>query len=95
MALHHDAAITHSALHYIIQDAGLTCKMLHKAAFGRDEVAREVRTYRWEHLVAEQVITVDESSKDDCTIFDILAMLLMVIEHPSMFILYMETAIAL
>jgi transposase len=67
VALHHDAA---TALHYIIQDAGLTFKMLHKAASERDEVAREeFRTYIWEHLVAEQVITVDESSKDDRTIF--------------------------
>jgi transposase len=31
VALHYDAAITLSALHYIIQDAGLTFKMLHKA----------------------------------------------------------------
>ena len=70
VALHHDAAITHSALHYIIQDAGLTFKMLHKAALERDEVAQEeFRTYMQEHLVAEQVITVDELSKDDHTIF--------------------------
>ena len=70
VALHHDAAITRSALHYIIQDAGLTFKMLHKAALERDEVAQEeFRTYIQEHLVAEQVITVDESRKDDHTIF--------------------------
>ena len=31
VALHYDAAITLSALHYIIQDAGLNFKMLHKA----------------------------------------------------------------
>ena len=44
--------------------------MLHKAASERDEVAwEEFRTYIWEHLVAEQVICVDESSKDDHTIF--------------------------
>ena len=44
--------------------------MLHKAASERDEVAwEEFRTYIQEHLVAEQVITVDESSKDDRTIF--------------------------
>ena len=30
---------------------------------------RRVKTYVWDHLVAEQVITVDEWSKDDCTIF--------------------------
>jgi len=71
VALHHGAAISCSALHYIIQDAGLTFKMLHKAASERDEVAREeFRTYIWEHLVAEQVIAADESSKDDRTIFE-------------------------
>jgi hypothetical protein len=70
VALHHDTAISRSALHYIIQDAGLTFKMLHKAASERDEVAREeFRTYIRKHLVAEQVITADESSKDDRTIF--------------------------
>ena len=70
VALHHDTAISCSALHYIIPDAGLTFKMLHKAASERDEVAwEEFRTYIQEHLVVEQVIAADESSKDDCTIF--------------------------
>ena len=70
MALHHDTAISTTSLHRVIQDAGLSLKMLHKAASERDEVAREeFRTYVQEHLVAEQVITADESSKDDRTIF--------------------------
>ena len=70
MALHRDTAISITSLHQVIQDAGLSLKMLHKAASERDEVAQEeFRTYVREHLVAEQVITVDESSKDDRTIF--------------------------
>ena len=70
VALHHDAAIALSALHYIIKDVGLTFQMLHKAASERDEVAQEeFKTYIWEHLVAEQVICVDVSSKDDHTMF--------------------------
>jgi hypothetical protein len=41
-------------------------KMLHKAASERDKVAwEEFMTYILEHLV----IAADESSKDDCTIF--------------------------
>jgi transposase len=70
VALYQDTAISRTALHDIIQDAGLTFKMLHKAASERDEVAREeFRTYIREHLVVDQVITADESSKDDRTIF--------------------------
>jgi hypothetical protein len=70
VALYQDTAISCTALHDIIQDAGLTFKMLHKAASERDDVAREeFRTYIQEHLVVDQVITADESSKDDRTIF--------------------------
>ena len=39
MALHHDSAISITSLHWVIQDAGLSLKMLHKAASERDEVA--------------------------------------------------------
>ena len=39
MALHHDAAISITSLHWVIQDAGLSLKMLHKAASERDEEA--------------------------------------------------------
>ena len=70
MALHHDTAISITSLHLVIHDAGLSLKMLHKAASERDEVAQEkFRTYMQGHLVAEQVITVDELSKDDHIIF--------------------------
>ncbi|KIM77506.1 hypothetical protein PILCRDRAFT_795832, partial [Piloderma croceum F 1598] len=61
MALHHDTAISITSLHRVIQDPGLSLKMLHKAASERDEVAQEeFRTYVWEHLVAEQVVTADD-----------------------------------
>src|ERR1700722_10520543 len=70
VALHHDQAISCTAVHDIICDAGLTFKMLHKAASARDEVAwEEFRTFVWENLVADMIITADESSKDDQTIF--------------------------
>ena len=46
MALHHDTVISITSLHWVIQDAGLSLKMLHKAASERDEEVQEVfRTY--------------------------------------------------
>ena len=70
MALHHDTAISITSLHWVIQDVGLSLRMLHKPTSERDKMAQEeFRIYVQKHLVAEQVITVDESSKDDCTIF--------------------------
>jgi hypothetical protein len=59
-----------STLHYLICDAGLTYKLLHKSASEQDEGAWEVfHTYMREHLVADQVVAADETSKDDWTIF--------------------------
>ena len=73
VALYQDTVILHTALHDIIQNAGLTkltFKMLHKATSERDEMTQEkFKTYIWEHLVVDQVITADESSEYDCTIF--------------------------
>src|ERR1700685_3263645 len=70
VAVSHDIGLSKSALHYLIRDAGLTYKLLHKAASERDEEARETfHTFMREHLVAEQVVTADETSKDDQTIF--------------------------
>jgi transposase len=46
VAFHHDMFISRTALHDIIWDAGLSFKMLHKAASERDEEVREeFRTY--------------------------------------------------
>ncbi|KAF8237279.1 hypothetical protein L208DRAFT_1517762, partial [Tricholoma matsutake] len=54
----------------LIRDAGLTYKMLRKAAAERDEEARQKwQDFICDHLVATMIITINESSKDDCTIF--------------------------
>jgi transposase len=39
LAIHHDIAISRSTLQENLQDAGLTCKLLHKIAWERDEEA--------------------------------------------------------
>jgi hypothetical protein len=54
----------------LINDAGLTYKILRRAASERDEEARE----QWRELirttfVASMIVTADESSKDERTIF--------------------------
>ena len=70
LAVTHDCGLSKSAIHQLLQDAGLTYKMLHKAAAERDEIRREeFRNWVAENLVANMIITADESSKDDCTIF--------------------------
>jgi hypothetical protein len=70
VALYLDAAISRTALHMLINDAGLTYKILRRAASERDEEARE----QWRELirttlVASMIVTADESSKDERTIF--------------------------
>jgi transposase len=69
VAVSHDIGLSKFALHYLIRDAGLTYKLLHKAASEREEAQEAFRTFIQEHLVAEQVVTADETSKDDRTIF--------------------------
>ena len=59
-----------STIHQLIRDAGITYKVLRRAASERDEEARrEWMDFVTQNLVASMVITVDESSKDGCTIF--------------------------
>jgi transposase len=70
LALAYDTGISRTALHENIRDAGLTYKLLRKAAAERDEDARE----EWMaemglHFVARQLVMVDETSKDDRTIY--------------------------
>ncbi|KAJ7871628.1 hypothetical protein B0H14DRAFT_2259519, partial [Mycena olivaceomarginata] len=70
VALYLDAAISRTALHMLINDAGLTYKILRRAASERDEEARE----QWRQLirtnfVASMIVTADKSSKDERTIF--------------------------
>jgi transposase len=70
VAITQDLSISKTALHVLIRDAGITYKVLRKAASERDEEARErFREFARNHLVASMIITVDESSKDDRTIF--------------------------
>jgi len=70
LALVHDVGISRTALHENIRDCGLTYKMLHKAAAERDEEVRQ----HWKaemraNWVAKQCVMVDETSKDDRTLF--------------------------
>lgn len=70
IAVTQDMEISKSALHTLIRDAGITYKMLRKAAAERDEEARHKwRGFIRENVIASMVITADESSKDDRTIF--------------------------
>ena len=70
IAVSHDVPISRTALHQLICDAGITYKMLQKAASERDEAAREEwREFVRNNLVASMMITADESSKDGRTIF--------------------------
>jgi transposase len=70
VALYLDAAISRTALHMLINDAGLTYKILRRAASERDEEVREQwRQLIWTNFVASMIVTADESSKDERTIF--------------------------
>lgn len=70
VALTYEVQISRTALHMNIRDAGITFKLLHKAAAERDEDLRQewmqdVNT----HFVASQMVFVDETSKDDRTLY--------------------------
>ncbi|KAL5534821.1 hypothetical protein ACEPAG_1285 [Sanghuangporus baumii] len=66
----HDIGISRSALDEHLRDAGISHKLLHKAAAERDEVARaQFRQYAQDNWVANQLVFVDETSKDDRTIY--------------------------
>lgn len=66
----HDVAMARSTLHQNLLDLGLTYKSLRKAAAERDEVAREAfRQFARENWTARQLVFVDESSKDNRTIY--------------------------
>lgn len=70
VALTMEIVISRSALTELIKDAGFSYKMLHKAAAERDEVARaEFRDWARDYVTADMVVTADESSKNDRTIF--------------------------
>jgi transposase len=67
-AIHHDIAISRSALQKNSQDAGLTRKLMHKIAQERDEEARrEFLEVMHDHSagLGEEFVDVDEMSKSD------------------------------
>jgi len=71
LAIHHDIAISVSALQQNLTKAGLTRKILHKIALERDEVLRQ----QWSDMQASdnfladgsQFICLDETSKNEHT----------------------------
>ena len=66
----HDIAISRTALHQNIRDCALTYKLLRKAASERDEAFHQVwMGHASQHWVGQQLVFVDESSKDDRTIY--------------------------
>ena len=70
IALTYEVHISISALHQNIRDAGITYKLLCRAAAERDEDFRQ----EWKeginaHFTASQMIFVDETSKDERTIY--------------------------
>ncbi len=70
IALSHEVHISKTALHENIRDAGLSFKLLCRAAEERDEDFR----VEWKqdinaHFTASQMIFVDKTSKDDRTIY--------------------------
>ena len=70
IALVHKVHISRTALHVNIHNAGTTFKLLHRAAAECDEDLWE----EWKqdvnaHFTASQMIFIDETSKDDRTIY--------------------------
>lgn len=70
VAVTHDTGISIASIQRLISDAGITYKVLRRAASERDELARdEWRQYIRSNFVSSLIVTVDESSKDGRTIF--------------------------
>ena len=69
IALTHEVHISKSALHDNIRNAGISFKLLHRAAAERNEDYRE----EWKqdanaHFTASQMVFVDKTSKDEQTV---------------------------
>lgn len=69
LAIYHDQPISSTALHDNLKDIGLTYKRLKRVAAERDDARRA----EWLHNItanytADQLVFLDESSKDDRTI---------------------------
>jgi len=70
VAISHDVGMAKSSLSQLIKDIGFSYKYLHKAAVERDEDEREeFREWARKTLVPKMVVAVDESSKDDRTLY--------------------------
>lgn len=70
VAIHQEVGISKSSLAELIQDIGFSYKLLHNAVMERDEDEwEEFRAWAREMLVPEMIVAVDESSKDDRTIY--------------------------
>ncbi|KAJ6477123.1 hypothetical protein C8R47DRAFT_1187045 [Mycena vitilis] len=70
VAVTHDTGISCTAIHTLIHDSGLTYKVLRRAATERDDVARaEWKLLIQTAFVSSMIVTADESSKDERTIF--------------------------
>ena len=66
LAIAHDVRLSKTALFENIHDAGVTYKLLRKAAAEQDEDARaEWMDDMNTHYTAQQLVFVDETSKDD------------------------------
>ena len=70
VAISHNIRISKGSLSKLIEDIGFSYKCLHKAAAERDEDEQEhFREWVREMLVPEMIVAVDESSKDDRTLY--------------------------
>ncbi|KAJ7817525.1 hypothetical protein B0H13DRAFT_1532645, partial [Mycena leptocephala] len=70
IAVTHDEGISRTAIHTLIWDTGLSYKLLRRAAAERDDVARaEWKQFIQTSFISSMIVTADESSKDERTIF--------------------------
>ncbi|KAG6894716.1 hypothetical protein C0992_005003, partial [Termitomyces sp. T32_za158] len=70
IVLVYNVEIAQATLYENIRDAGLSYKMLQKAASERDEeLWAGWRAQNQQHFAAQQIIVVDEISKNECTLF--------------------------
>ena len=70
LAVTHDVKLSKTALFENIRDAGITYKLLRKAAAERDDDARaEWMDDMNTHFVSQQLVFIDETSKDDRTVY--------------------------
>lgn len=70
IALEHDIALSRSRIGQLIRDAGLTYKLLRRCAAERSEHRHaEFIDYCTANLMADMIISVDKSSKDDRTLY--------------------------